>query len=351
MIQLKFDITFLDALLPAWNHLPVSSILKHALHTLSFDKPTPVQNATLPISLTSSRSESEPSRDLVAIAETGSGKTLAYALPILNGLMSSVAPLPLEDNEDLPISALILTPTRELCLQVKAHIDSILVAMCTSASQDQPAKNRSGVSTVAVCGGIAVAKQRKQLERSKRLVDSDQAGGRGTILVATPGRLWDLIQSWDALANGIRRRLDWLVVDEADKMIEKGHFEEVEKILKLIKRPPQSQREGDWQDDWGQDEKVYVKEHIRTMVFSATMDKHLQINLKKNWRQTRTQKDKDQASKDPLEDLLERIDFRDEEPELIDLSPKGRLVSGLKECKIECVMKDKVRSPMTPHPS
>ncbi|KAG0152177.1 hypothetical protein CROQUDRAFT_35798 [Cronartium quercuum f. sp. fusiforme G11] len=332
-----------DTLLPGWSHHQLPSVLKHALHTLSFNTPTPVQDATLPISLASPTSSSTPGRDLVAIAETGSGKTLAYALPILNTLFNLSSVPPPDIKEDLPISALILTPTRELCLQVKAHIDSVLVAMCTvtdTATNEKP-KNRSGVSTVAICGGIAVAKQRKQLERSKRLFESEH-GGRGSILVATPGRLWDLIQSWDALANGIRRRLDWLVVDEADKMIEKGHFEEVDKILKLIKRPaPLDGQDGTWKDDWGKEEKVQVKESIRTMVFSATMDKHLQINLKKNWRQTRTQRDKDRSSKDPLEDLLERIDFRDEEPELIDLSPKGRVAGGLKECKIECVLKDK----------
>ncbi|EGG09921.1 uncharacterized protein MELLADRAFT_34213, partial [Melampsora larici-populina 98AG31] len=327
-----------DALLPGWSHHQLPSVLKHAIHTLSFDKPTPVQDATLPISLSST-----PSRDLVAIAETGSGKTLAYAIPIINSLLDSLKlPTSPDCPDDLPIKALILTPTRELCLQVKSHIDSFVLAMCTptgDTGKEKP-KNRSGISTIAVCGGIAAAKQRKQLERSQRLYNSERAG-KGSILVATPGRLWDLIQSWDALANGIRRRLDWLVVDEADKMVEKGHFAEVEKILKLIQRPSKTLENSNWADDWGKDQKVVVKEDVRTMIFSATMDKHLQINLKKNWRQSRAQRDRVAATKDPLEDLLERIDFRDEEPEVIDLSPKGRVAVGLKECKIECVLKDK----------
>ncbi|KAH9454061.1 hypothetical protein Pst134EB_014158 [Puccinia striiformis f. sp. tritici] len=344
LIMLPFD----DSLLPAWSHIKLASPLKRALYNLSFAKPTAVQEASLPVSLSSSDSP----RDLVVIAETGSGKTLAYALPILNSLILSTPPPMLKSSPQvLPIVTLVLTPTRELCLQVKNHIDTFLKAMC---SDTDDSKNRTGITTVSICGGIAIAKQRKQLERSKKLMEPGK-GGLGCIVIATPGRLWDMIQSWDEFAEGIKRNLEWLILDEADKMVEKGHFDELEKILKLSNRPKyrRSQQQeddhqnGEWQDEWNSkatDTDNFIKEKIRTMVFSATMDKSLQINLKK-----RSLKRKPPALAggvttppvDPMHDLLEQIDFRDPHPELIDLTPEGRMVGGLKECKIECVLKDK----------
>ncbi|PLW24749.1 hypothetical protein PCANC_05194 [Puccinia coronata f. sp. avenae] len=351
LIMLPFD----DSLLPAWSHLKLASPIKRALYHLSFFKPTAVQEASLPISL----SFSDSPRDLVVIAETGSGKTLAYALPILNALiLSSPSPISKSSPPVLPIVTLVLTPTRELCLQVKTHIDTFLKAMCSDSSDENgttersSSKNRTGIMTVSICGGIAIAKQRKQLERSKKLMEPGK-GGLGCIVVATPGRLWDMIQSWDEFAEGIKHKLDWLILDEADKMIEKGHFEELEKILKLTNRPmsrrpqqdPSNGQNEEWQDEWGSNPNSadnFVKEKIRTMVFSATMDKNLQINLKKKSLQRKTPAVGAPAPpEDPMHDLLEQIDFRDPHPELIDLTPEGRMVGGLKECKIECVLKDK----------
>ncbi|OAV96387.1 hypothetical protein PTTG_04042 [Puccinia triticina 1-1 BBBD Race 1] len=356
LIMLPFD----ESLLPAWSHIKLASPIKRALYQLSFTKPTAVQEASLPVSLSSTDSP----RDLVVIAETGSGKTLAYALPILNALLlSSPSPTLKSSPQVLPIVTLILTPTRELCLQVKTHIDTFLKAMCSETDPSQEStmgepsssKNRTGITTVSICGGIAMAKQRKQLERSKKLMEPGK-GGLGCIVIATPGRLWDMIQSWDEFAEGIKRKLDWLIIDEADKMIEKGHFEELEKILKLTKRPKQRRarqengeedddQDEEWEDEWtskASNADNFIKEKIRTMVFSATMDKNLQINLKK-----RSFKGKPPTvggsipPADPMHDLLEQIDFRDPHPELIDLTPEGRMVGGLKECKIECVLKDK----------
>jgi ATP-dependent RNA helicase DDX24/MAK5 len=231
--------------------------------------------------------------------------------------------------------------------------------MCSDSSDENgttersSSKNRTGIMTVSICGGIAIAKQRKQLERSKKLMEPGK-GGLGCIVVATPGRLWDMIQSWDEFAEGIKHKLDWLILDEADKMIEKGHFEELEKIMKLTNRPmsrrpqqdPSNGQNEEWQDEWGSNPNSadnFVKEKIRTMVFSATMDKNLQINLKKKSLQRKTPAVGAPAPpEDPMHDLLEQIDFRDPHPELIDLTPEGRMVGGLKECKIECVLKDKV---------
>ncbi|PLW51421.1 hypothetical protein PCASD_00386 [Puccinia coronata f. sp. avenae] len=329
LIMLPFD----DSLLPAWSHLKLASPIKRALYHLSFFKPTAVQEASLPISL----SFSDSPRDLVVIAETGSGKTLAYALPILNALiLSSPSPISKSSPPVLPIVTLVLTPTRELCLQLVQK-------------QDRDYDRLD-------LWGIAIAKQRKQLERSKKLMEPGK-GGLGCIVVATPGRLWDMIQSWDEFAEGIKHKLDWLILDEADKMIEKGHFEELEKILKLTNRPmsrrpqqdPSNGQNEEWQDEWGSNPNSadnFVKEKIRTMVFSATMDKNLQINLKKKSLQRKTPAVGAPAPpEDPMHDLLEQIDFRDPHPELIDLTPEGRMVGGLKECKLNVYSKIKL-SPM-----
>lgn len=79
---------------------------------------------------------------------------------------------------------------------------------------------------------------------------------------------------------------------------------------------------------------------MRTFVFSATMSKDLQHNLKKRHRKFKPGQPEDGLSS--LDDLLLKLDFRDPDPELIDLSPEGGLVAGLKECKVECLMPDKV---------
>ncbi len=80
---------------------------------------------------------------------------------------------------------------------------------------------------------------------------------------------------------------------------------------------------------------------MQTFVFSATLSKELQQNLKKRWRHKGFQKDNSAST---LDDLLSRLDFRDAEPEIVDISPKGGIVPTLKESKIECLATDKVRA-------
>jgi hypothetical protein len=80
---------------------------------------------------------------------------------------------------------------------------------------------------------------------------------------------------------------------------------------------------------------------MQTFVFSATLSKELQQNLKKRWRPKGFQKNNQPAS--TLDDLLSRLDFRDPEPEIVDISPRGGMVPTLKESRIECLVTDKVR--------
>ena len=88
---------------------------------------------------------------------------------------------------------------------------------------------------------------------------------------------------------------------------------------------------------------------MQTFVFSATLSKELQQNLKKRWRPKGLQRNNSPAS--TLDDLLSRLDFRDPEPEIIDISPRGGIVSTLEESRIECLATDKVRVSLFNMPS
>ncbi|THH00977.1 hypothetical protein EW026_g1631 [Hermanssonia centrifuga] len=200
-----------------------------------------------------------------------------------------------------------------------------------SATQATKSKGPPLVSVAAIVGGMSAQKQRRILDRG---VD---------ILVATPGRLWDILQEDDSLATDIKN-LRYLVLDEADRMIETGHFAELDNILRLtLKEAPEDEIE----PEFGLDKSEEAEEdqapetasggEMQTFVFSATLSKDLQRNLKRHAPKGR--KNKKIAS--TLDDLLMRLDFRDPDPEVIDLSPAGGLVSTLKESRVDCLATDK----------
>ncbi|PPQ66809.1 hypothetical protein CVT26_009656 [Gymnopilus dilepis] len=338
-------------LLPEWQEFPLHVKVKMALHSKGFSTPTAIQSASLPFSLSG--------RDVIGVAQTGSGKTLAYGLPILHHLVSRPRPSP---SHKRPLRALILAPTRELALQVSSHLNDISYSMERltnarlsgastkegSSMEGSPSEAETGkeankppphVSVAAIVGGMSSQKQRRLLDRG---VD---------ILVATPGRLWDILQDDDELAQEIRN-LRFLVLDEADRMIEAGHFAELENILRLTLKETQDEEiPDDTKTNSGaqqkaedeEDSKRGVKDDLQTFVFSATLSKDLQRNLKKKFRPKGNKKHykRDQAPATTLDDLLLRLDFRDPDPQVIDLSPAGGVVSTLQEAKIECLSGDK----------
>lgn len=262
-------------------------------------------------------------RDVVGIAQTGSGKTLAYGLPILQWicensiedrqmkLMEGVD----DEEQGTRLAGIILAPTRELALQVSKHLETIIAA----SSVDEKSK---WASVATLTGGISEEKQRRLLLGYN---------GRGTdIIVATPGRLWDMCKSDDQLTKRIKLTR-FLVVDEADRMIETGHFAEMENILALVKRAKRAfnpELQSTASISGGATD-------MQTFIFSATLTKELQDNLK---RSNRKRKSKNGST---LDDLIGMIDFRDEDPKIVDLSTKTRLASGLTESKIECLSKEK----------
>ncbi|MCO5599760.1 hypothetical protein L7F22_053867 [Adiantum nelumboides] len=290
--------------LPAWNKLRVRlhPLLYQSLHTLKFERPTKIQEETLPVSITENVTISDNNRDIIGVAQTGSGKTLAYGLPILHWIAShSVEDRQMRLLNGVPkeeissrLSALILTPTRELALQVAKHLSTII----DSSSSEK--KRWASIATIT--GGMSEDKQRRMLQGYR---------GRGVdIIVATPGRLWELCRSDDALARRIKTTR-FLVVDEADRMIETGHFAEMQNIFSLVQRIED-----------GQDRN----------------ENDLQHNLKRANRMKRKRKGQNAST---VEELLEAIDFRDNDPFMIDQSTSTRIASNVMEVKSECLAKDK----------
>lgn len=159
--------------------------VKRAVAELGFTKPTPVQAQAIPLILDSDR-------DLVALARTGTGKTAGFGLPVVDGI----------DEEDKSVQALILCPTRELCLQIAKDLGTF-------------SRFRKGVKVVAVYGGSPITHQIKDI----------RAGAQ--IVVGTPGRTLDLINRKKLKMENLKR----VVLDEADEMLNMGFQEELNAIL------------------------------------------------------------------------------------------------------------------------
>ncbi|KAK6905469.1 hypothetical protein I203_106298 [Kwoniella mangroviensis CBS 8507] len=317
---------FDDALLPEWKDITLHTLLKKAFLATGYVKPTDIQKRAIPAGLSG--------RDVVGVAETGSGKTLAYSLPILSHLLRKPVPA----SKKRKLSGLILCPTRELALQVVDHLNALLKHTVSTTEDDEEEKEGTSskskgpprISVGSVVGGLSAQKQKRILDRGC------------DILVATPGRLWDLIKADDDLASGIRT-LRFLVIDEADRMIENGHFAELENIVRLTQRS-EAATQGPDDDDpvFAQMstllEDSKARDDMQTFVFSATLSKDLQQNLKRRHQSGGRKKGKRSST---LEDLVDKLDFRDPKPEVIDLSPEGGVVSTLRESMIECVVSDK----------
>ncbi|ORZ39565.1 P-loop containing nucleoside triphosphate hydrolase protein [Catenaria anguillulae PL171] len=170
------------------------------LSDLGFMSPTPIQAQSIPFVI-------QNHRNLVGAAETGSGKTLAFGLPMLNHLATSTHVI------SHPIG-LVLSPTRELALQIVDHLKAVIKPFSYSHKLNR-------VNIVPLVGGFSEDKQRRLLNSTPH------------IIVATPGRLWDLIESGQ-FEGRLLDTIRYVVLDEADKMLEKGKFKELENILAVM---------------------------------------------------------------------------------------------------------------------
>ncbi|CAO3565128.1 unnamed protein product [Mortierella alpina] len=307
----------------AWKDYRLSPLIENALRKQKFAKPSPIQEQALPLGLAG--------RDVVGVAETGSGKTLAFGLPIAHFLAQQAEQAkangtPLEES----LTALILTPTRELAIQVKDH----LVAFTQF----------SGHHVVPIVGGMSIQKQTRQLDRNP------------AIIVATPGRLWELI-STNPTYSGRLTNARYLVLDEADRMLESGHFQELTNILKLLER--KREKTSDWEQHLkeksegeataaaaGEKETIKATSIARTdyefnrqtFIFTATMSKELSLNLTKKKNHAKSAVQNNEGS---MEDLMERIEFHDESPVFINVSSDKIMASKLLEAKIDCLTAEK----------
>jgi ATP-dependent RNA helicase DeaD len=156
-----------------------------ALQDVGYEQPSPIQEQAIPPLL--------QGRDIIGQAQTGSGKTAAFGLPIIEHVDPTL-------ND---VQAIVLTPTRELCIQVTQALRTY--------------GKRKGVDVVAVFGGAPIRSQQAQL----------RAGGH--IVVGTVGRVLDLIQRASLILHDAR----FVVLDEADEMLDLGFLEDVERILSL----------------------------------------------------------------------------------------------------------------------
>ncbi|MGE4485478.1 MAG: DEAD/DEAH box helicase [Oscillospiraceae bacterium] len=182
-----------------FNELDLAAPLLDAVASAGYETPTPIQKATIPLVL--------EGKDVLGCAQTGTGKTAAFALPILQRLSGYTD---YRRGENRPIRALIVTPTRELAIQICESFDTYGAGL--------PLKK------CVIFGGV---KQTRQVEQLKAGVD---------ILVATPGRLNDLIGQGFIKLN----KLEIFVLDEADRMLDMGFINDIRRILHFIPKSRQT---------------------------------------------------------------------------------------------------------------
>ena len=168
-----------------FQELGINNLLLKSIENLGFDTPTEVQNKVIPILL---KKES----DIVTLAQTGTGKTAAFGFPILQKI----------DPSSKKTQGLILSPTRELCLQITKDIKSYSEFL-------------KGLNIVAIYGGASITDQSKKIKKGAQ------------IIVATPGRILDMIKR--KIVN--ISKIEYCVLDEADEMLNMGFHEEIKNIL------------------------------------------------------------------------------------------------------------------------
>ena len=169
--------------------LGLEEVIVQAVDHLGFEKPSPVQEKCIPIVL-------NDDTDLVALAQTGTGKTASFGLPLIQKV----------DNNNRDTQALVLAPTRELCIQIASDLNNYARFKKTNV--------------VAVYGGASIMDQARNLKRGAQ------------VIVATPGRLQDMINR--RLVN--LSKIDYLVLDEADEMLNMGFQDAIDEILETANK-------------------------------------------------------------------------------------------------------------------
>ena len=194
-----------------FHDLGLNEALLQAAKDMGFEHPSEVQEKTIPILL-------EKETDVVSLAQTGTGKTAAFGFPMLQKI----------ELKSRTTQGLILSPTRELCLQITQELKNY-------------SKHMKGINVVAIYGGASITDQAKAVKKGAQ------------ILVATPGRMQDMIRR--KLVNV--SKIEYCVLDEADEMLNMGFFEDITEILS------------------------HTPDDKSTWLFSATMPKEVSVIAKK----------------------------------------------------------------------
>jgi ATP-dependent RNA helicase DeaD len=194
-----------------FSEMGLSPEIQLAIEELGFEQPTPIQEKVVPFLL-------EEKQDMIALAQTGTGKTAAFGLPVIQQI----------ETAKKTTQTLILSPTRELALQIASDINNF-------------SKHLPKINVAVVYGGADIRKQIKDLDRGAQIV------------VGTPGRTLDLIKRKKLKVDEIQ----WLILDEADEMLSMGFKDDLDAILENSPKGKQ------------------------TLLFSATMPKEIVVISKK----------------------------------------------------------------------
>ncbi|RUS18719.1 P-loop containing nucleoside triphosphate hydrolase protein [Endogone sp. FLAS-F59071] len=256
----------------AWDSFNLALPIVRALQHAQFGSPTPIQQQALPLAI--------QDQDVIGAAETGSGKTLAFGIPIIQYLLNrSAEPLGEGDAEDGALAALVLTPTRELAIQVKDHIARIACFTQTKV--------------MTIVGGMSVQKQRRLLEN------------KPDVIVATPGRLWEVFSEPNAFISAL-----------------------VPFVVRLTKTTTHES-----------DRKLATRKARQTFVFTATLSKDLRFDLKK--KKHKQNNVEPNAETGTMADLMHRLDFTDALPAIVDVTTSVFVASTLVEAKLDCIRDEK----------
>ncbi|GMH28395.1 hypothetical protein Nepgr_030238 [Nepenthes gracilis] len=299
----------------AWNELRLHPLLMKSIYMLGFKEPTPIQKACIPAA-------AHQGKDVIGAAETGSGKTLAFGLPILQRLLEEqekAAKLSTENRDAVQkleaqgiLRALIVTPTRELALQVTDHLKE--AAKCTN------------IRVVSIVGGMSTQKQERLLR------------ARPEIIVGTPGRLWELMSGGEHHLVELHS-LSFFVLDEADRMIENGHFRELQSIIDMLPTTS-SAAEPDAQSMQNcVTFSTFQRKKRQTLVFSATiaLSPDFRKKLKRGSLQSKRSMNGDLSS---IESLSERAGMRSDAA-IVDLTNASIVADKLEESFLDCREEDK----------
>ncbi|MBJ7428840.1 MAG: DEAD/DEAH box helicase [Bacteroidia bacterium] len=180
-----------------FNEFNFDEKLLDGLYSMGYDKPTPIQEHAIPLILAN--------KDLIACAQTGTGKTAAYLLPILNKIVK---------NQSNNLNTLIIAPTRELAQQIDQQVEGFAYFL--------------GISSISVYGGGNGAAFEQQKKAMREGAD---------IIIATPGRLIAMLTSAGSVDMS---SLQHLVLDEADRMLDMGFYDDIMRIINYLPKDRQT---------------------------------------------------------------------------------------------------------------